>query len=116
MNSIDHDSGAQRDAADISVQQAEPYRTPKNVPDETTRRGLLGSPIAWALATGAVLGAVGLVLARRSTNKDVINYVEDFGLNRRGPVEFDEEETVESVDAEYQSATQAASPEFVVEP
>ncbi len=112
MNSTDHDSGRPGDSANVSPQDAEPYRAPASVPDERKRRGLLGSPIAWGIAAVAVLGGLGLALARRSTHKDVINYVEDFGFERRGPVE----PIVEEYEAVMSAGEEAVSAETVPQP
>jgi hypothetical protein len=103
MNSIDRDSTGASEVADTSVREAEPYRTPASVPDETRHRGLWRSPIAWGLATAAVLGGVGLFMSRRATDKGVINYVEDFGLERRMPIE-----PIEFEEEEYETTMQAS--------
>ena len=115
MNASENASDTPRDDQPVSSEHAEPYRTPSVVPDPAPRRGLLGSPIAWLIAGGVVIGAGVFALSpRRSDRPDVIEYVEDFGEFRRGPVEdFEAEMNAETYEVQMQAAeteTQSLSP------
>ncbi|MEM8669037.1 MAG: hypothetical protein AAGG48_16060 [Planctomycetota bacterium] len=64
--------------------QGEPYRTPDPVPDPTPRRGILGSPLVWALTACVVVGAGAVAWAWQRADDDAVQYIEEFG-GYRGP-------------------------------
>jgi hypothetical protein len=71
-----------------SIHEAEPYRSPGEVSDSKAAVGLRRRPLAWMLLIGVLVGAAAaLTSVRRSTDRGVINYVEEFGDMRRGPIE-----------------------------
>ena len=106
MNDHPQANGAAQEPAEDF--QPEPYQTPRDVTDPSSRSGAFASPMVWTIVGIATIACAAGVFAWRKTKpqpaQTVDEYIEDFGLYRSGPpIDFEETGYQEA----YEEATAA---------
>ena len=85
MSHDEHGSSPLESASDAGG-QPEPYQTPNVVSDQPVARSALASPAVWAITASVIVGAAIVAIAWSRNESSSVQYIEEFGDYRRGPV------------------------------